>query len=250
MNKTERTEGSSRGRIVLLIVLLILAVIAGWVAARLFAGPAAGDRAQVEGIVREYILANPEIIPEAMDNLQRKQNVANLGPVREAVEKPFPGAVLGNPAGKVTLVEFTDFACGFCRRSLDDVDALIAANPDLKVVIREMPILSPQSADAARMGLAAAEQGKYPAFHRAMFEAGQPDPGSIASAARAAGLDMAKAQQAAQTPRIEQELAGNVELARRIGFSGTPTWIVGDQIINGAVGREQLAEAINAARGG
>jgi len=112
-----------------------------------------------------------------------------------------------------------------------------------------MPILSPQSAAAARMGLAAAEQGKYAEFHRAMFEAGQPDPASIAAAAKAAGLDLSKAQQAAKAPRIDQELASNIDLAGKIGFSGTPTWIVGDQVINGAVGREQLAEAIEAARG-
>jgi protein-disulfide isomerase len=249
MDGNEPKGGGGPLRIALLIALVILAGVAGWYAERMFSGPVAGDRAEIEGIVREYILANPEILPEAMENLQRKQAVANLGPLREAVERPFPGAILGNPDGKVTLVEFTDFACGFCRRSLDDVDALIAANPDLRVVIREMPILSPQSADAARMGLAAAEQGKYAAFHRAMFEAGQPDPASIAAAAKTAGLDLAKAQQVAKTPRVEQELASNVNLAGKIGFSGTPTWIVGDQVINGAVGREQLAEAIEAARG-
>jgi protein-disulfide isomerase len=249
MDRTERTGGDGPLRIALLIALVVLAGLAGWFAERILSGPAAGDRAEIEGIVREYILANPEILPEAMDNLQRKQNSANLGSVREAVEQPFPGAILGNPEGSVTLVEFTDFACGFCRRSLDDVDALIAANPDLRVVIREMPILSPQSAAAARMGLAAAEQGKYAEFHRAMFEAGQPDPASIAAAAKAAGLDLSKAQQAAKAPRIDQELASNIDLAGKIGFSGTPTWIVGDQVINGAVGREQLAEAIEAARG-
>lgn len=249
MDAAKHSESSGPLRIALLIALVVLAGIAGWYAERMLSGPAAGDRAEIEGIVREYILANPEILPEAMENLQRKQNSANLGAVREAVERPFPGAVLGNPEGKVTLVEFTDFACGFCRRSLDDVDALIEANPDLKVVIREMPILSPQSAAAARMGLAAAEQGKYAAFHRAMFEAGQPDPASIVAAAKTAGLDLDKAQQAAKTPRIEQELAANIDLAGKIGFSGTPTWIIGDQVINGAVGRDQLAEAIEAARG-
>jgi hypothetical protein len=81
---------------------------------------------------------------------------------------------MGNPAGKVTLVEFTDFACTYCRRSVGDVDALIAANPDLKVVVRELPIIAPASEPAARMGLAAAAQGKYAAFHKAMFAGDAP----------------------------------------------------------------------------
>ncbi|PEQ12198.1 disulfide bond formation protein DsbA [Novosphingobium sp. PC22D] len=250
MNGVEGTGGKSALGIGLVIALVLLAAIAGWFAERVLAGPGARDRAAIEDVVREYILANPEIIPEAMDNLRRKESRASLGAIRDEVERPFPGAILGNPQGKVTLVEFTDFACGFCRRSMEDVEALIAENPDLKVVIRELPILSPQSAEAARMGLAAAEQGKYAAFHRAMFEAGQPDPAAIEAAARTAGLDIDRARKTAKTPRVEQELASNVDLAGKLGFSGTPSWVVGDEVITGAVGREALAEAIETARGG
>jgi protein-disulfide isomerase len=156
--------------------------------------------------------------------------------------------VLGNPAGKTVLVEFTDFACTYCRQSVADVEALVRENPDLKVVIREFPILSPLSADAARMGLAAAVQGKYAAFHHAMFEAGRPDPAAIAAAARAAGLDAAKAKALIATPEIEAELNRNVDFARQLGFNGTPSWVVGDEILSGAVGKERLAEAIAKAR--
>jgi protein-disulfide isomerase len=147
----------------------------------------------------------------------------------------------------VTLVEFTDFGCTYCRQSVADIEALIAANPDLRVVIRELPILSPQSADAAKMALAAAEQGKYAAFHRAMFAAGRPGPETIAAAAKAAGLDMDRARKTIADPRVEAELERNVDFARQLGFNGTPSWIAGEQLLSGAVGKDRLAEAIEAA---
>ncbi|MDE8653818.1 DsbA family protein [Novosphingobium album (ex Liu et al. 2023)] len=252
MQKADRKPRANAGKIALVALLVVLAGVAGWFAERIVSGPAASlsgrDRQAIETVVHDYILAHPEILPEAMDNLQAKQGRAQLSGVRKEVETPFPGAVMGNPQGTVTLVEFTDFACGYCRRSVADVDALIARNPDLRIVIRELPILSPQSADAARMALAAAEQGKYTAFHKAMFAAGQPDPATIEAAARAAGLDMARARATAASPRVERELNDNVELARQLGFGGTPSWVVGDAMIAGAVGMDQLSQAIATAR--
>lgn len=247
------TERTSRGlRVALIAALVLLAAGMGWFAQRILADPldtlSAGDRRAIEGVVREYILAHPEIIPEAMQNLQNKQSSEQLASVRDTVEEPYPGAVLGNPEGSVTLVEFTDFACGYCRRSVQDIDALIAANPDLRVVVRELPILSPHSEDAARMALAAAEQGRYARFYRAMFAAGQPGPEAIAAAARQAGLDMTVANEAIESPRIQQELDKNMALARQLGFNGTPSWVVGDSLISGAVGADQLLEAIKTVR--
>ncbi len=178
-------DQTGRGNRVLFAILAVLLTLGGgaagwyWQSRQASAVPA-GDRAAIEQIVREYILDHPEILPEAMDNLRKRENAKQLSGISAEVMKPFPGAVLGNPDGKVTLVEFTDFACTFCRQSVADVEALIAANPDLKVVIRELPILSPHSVAAARMALAAADQGKYRAFHNAMYAAGQPDEATIA----------------------------------------------------------------------
>ncbi len=247
-----------RGAIFALAAVLLLLVggLAGWFwqGQRMAADPAAGiadrDRAAIEQVVREYILAHPEILPEAMENLQQKDTVRRLAGVREQVEAPFPGAVLGNPRGKVTLVEFTDYACTYCRQSVADVDALVAANPDLRVVIRELPILSPASAEAAKMALAAAAQGRFAQFHRAMFAAGRPDTATIDAAARAAGVDVARARRDMAAPVFDAELRRNLELARQLGFDGTPSWVVGDTVLAGAVGRDRLAEAIEAARGG
>lgn len=223
--------------------ILLLGFAGGW------AAQTTGlTRGATENTVREYLLAHPEVLPQAMERLHAKEQAKRLGPIREQVKTPFPGAVLGNPKGSVTLVEFSDFACGFCRQSVMEVNALIAENPDLKVVMREFPILSEESVQAARMGLAAAEQGKYEAFHLAMFEAGRPSAQTIAAAAAKAGLDMARADKFKSSPAVEAELSRNVAIAEQLGFSGTPSWVVGDQAFSGALGRDELAKAIAAAR--
>jgi len=214
------------------------------------AGIDARQRGAIEALVRAYILDHPEILPEAMDKLQARETASRLAPLRGAIETPFPGAVLGNPAGKVTLVEFTDFACTYCRSSVGDVEALLGANPDLRVVVRQLPIIAPESEPAARMGLAAAAQGKYAAFHKAMFSGERPSATSIAAAARAAGLDSAGADAFARQPGVHEELERNLGFARQLGINGTPAWSVGGQLIAGAVGREQLQKAIDDARKG
>ena len=208
------------------------------------------DKAAVEQTVREYILAHPEILPEAMENLRKRETDKQLGAVGDKLEVPFPGAVLGNPNGTVTLVEFTDYACGYCRKSVPDVEALIAANPDLRVVIRELPIIAPTSADAARWSLAAAEQGRFPAFHKAMFAAGRTDLPSIETAAQAAGLDMDRARRFIDDPRVKAELSANLDFARQLGIDGTPSWVVGDQLLAGAVGKDALHQAVGEVRSG
>ena len=214
------------------------------------AGIDARQRSAIEALVRATILDHPEILPEAMDKLQAREAEARLAPLRGAIETPFPGAVLGNPAGKVTLVEFTDFACTYCRSSVGDVEALLGANPDLRVVVRQLPIIAPESEPAARMGLAAAAQGKYAAFHKAMFTGERPSATSIAAAARVAGLDSAGADAFTRQPGVHEELERNLGFARQLGINGTPAWSVGGQLIAGAVGREQLQKAIDDARKG
>jgi len=240
---TQRATGGSR--IALVIALMAVAGVGGWFAHRQLAP--ATDKAAIEQIVRATILEHPEILPEAMENLQRNQGRDQLAQVREPVRRPFPGAVLGNPDGAVTLVEFTDFACGYCRKSVPDIAALAKANPDLRIVIRELPIISPHSAAAARMALAAAEQGKYQPFHDAMFAAGQLDPATIEAAARTAGLDLDRAHKVAASAPVTAEIRQNMALAQKLGFQGTPSWVAGDQLIAGAVGVDKLAEAVKAA---
>lgn len=229
------------------VALLLAGGAVGWAVKSGRSG--AIDEADFGKRVHAYIVEHPEVLVEAAEKLKTQGSEKQLADIAEQVEKPFPGAILGNPAGSVTLVEFTDFACTYCRASLADLEAVIAANPDLKVVIRELPIIAPTSPDAARWGLAAAEQGKYPAFHKAMFAAGRTDPASIESAARAAGLDLDRARSFAQDPRVSAEIEANVGFARKLGIDGTPSWVVGEQLITGAIGREGLSKAVAAARG-
>jgi protein-disulfide isomerase len=222
---------------------LIVALAAGFAGAALWDVTGLGGRA-----TRDYLLANPEILPDAMDVLQQREQAALIEPLRSELETPFPGAVLGNPRGTVTLVEFSDYACTYCRQSLADVAALIAANPDLRVVIREYPILAPESVEAARMALAAAQQGKFAAFHDAMYRLGPPSDASIDAAAREAGVDIARADAAIASGAFDSQLQANAALASRLGISGTPGWVVGRRALNGAVGEDAMAEAIEEAR--
>ncbi|BEU98928.1 DsbA family protein [Novosphingobium olei] len=243
------TSPALRSTLLFALPALLIGLGAGWwLQGRSALG--AGDRAAMESVVHDYILDHPEILPEAMDRLQARENQARIAPMRGALETPFPGAVLGNPQGKVTLVEFTDFACTYCRKSVADVAALIRANPDLRVVVRELPIIAPESEPAARMGLAAAAQGKYAAFHQAMFSGARPSSESIAAAARAAGVDLAAAQTFAARGDVQQELERNLGFARQLGINGTPAWLIGKDMIAGAVGPERLQQAIDAARKG
>jgi protein-disulfide isomerase len=229
------------------IALLLVGGAVGWAVQSSRSGSL--DEAEFGKRVHAYIVDHPEVLVEAAEKLKTQGSKDQLADVADAIEKPFPGAVLGNPNGSVTLVEFTDFACTYCRASLADVEAVIAANPDLRVVIRELPIIAPTSGDAARWGLAAAEQGKYPAFHKAMFAAGRTDLASIESAARAAGLDLDRADKFIRDPRVSAEIEANIGFARKLGIDGTPSWVIGEQLITGAIGRKGLAKAVAEARG-
>jgi protein-disulfide isomerase len=225
------------------LVTTVLAVLGG------FAGAAAWDFSGLGGhATRDYLYAHPEVLPEAMSRYQAQQRQAQLAPVRDQLQTPFPGAVLGNPNGKVTLVEFSDYACSYCRASVADVQQLIAANPDLRVVVREYPILRPESVDAARMGLAAAQQGKFAAFHEAMYALGPPTRQTIEQAARQAGVDLAQANKAIAGGLYDSFLKANIALGNRIGIDGTPGWVIGDRIIDGAVGLATLGGAVEEAR--
>ncbi len=226
-----------------LLLTALAALVFGFAGAAAFWWSGLGGQA-----TRDYLLANPEILPDMAERLQQREAEKRLAEVADEVVRPFPGAILGNPQGEVTLVEFSDYGCTYCRLSAPDVKALIAANPELRVVVREWPIFE-GSEGASRMALAAASQGKFAQFHDAMYAHAPPTEASVAVAARAAGLDMDKARGFMSSPEVEFELGKNQELARRLGFEGTPSWVVGSRLFFGAVGRERLAEAIAAAQG-
>lgn len=211
----------------------LLALVFGFLGAALWSYAGLADNR-----TRAYLLANPDLLPEMAQAYEEQEAGKRLAAMGDEVFAPFPGAVLGNPAGKRVLVEFTDYNCPYCEASLKDVQRLVDEDPDLKVVIREWPIFE-GSDQASRMALAAGLQGKYRAFHEAMFATGD-----VAAAARAAGLDMARAEADAASQAVSTEIARNLDLARSLGFTGTPAWIAGDKPIGGAVGYDRLKAAL------
>ncbi len=186
--------------------------------------------ARIDGHVKSYILDHPEVIPQAMKQLQLREAQAMVARNRAALETPFAGAWAGAPRGDVTLVMFSDYACGYCRASLPDIERLLREDKGLKVVWREVPILGPRSEAAAKAALNAATQGRYLEVHRSLFAKGQ------------------SAVPPADTPAITRELQGNIALARALGVSGTPTFVIGDRVMQGAVGYDALKRAIAEAR--
>lgn len=202
------------------------------------------DRAAIEAIVHDYILAHPDIIPQALERLQSRETAAAVRSEMGPITTPFAGAWAGNPHGDVTLVMFTDYACGYCRASAPMIERLLATDPKLRVVWREIPVLGPDSEAAARLALAAARAGRYPAFHRALFAGGQPDAVHRAAAARAAGLDSAQVAAADSDPAISREIDNNLALAARLRIEGTPAFVIGDTLLNGAGSYERLARQI------
>ncbi len=212
------------------------------------AGAAPVDKATA-AMVREAILADPQVIPDAINRLQQMEVEKLLASNREAIETPFAGAWTGAEDADVVLVEFFDYNCPYCRQSIADVDRLLKEDPKLKVVFRDLPVLGPDSERFARASLSAAEQGRYRRFYTDVF-AGQ---GSLSQErlirhVRAAGLDEARVAQDLSSKAITAEVQKNLDLGRALGLTGTPSYVVGNRILSGAVGYDELKKAIGEAR--
>ena len=199
-----------------------------------------------EKMVRDALLSNPEMIIEAGDALRDRQFAQTLAPIRASLETPFHSSWKGAAKPEVTLTYFFDYACGYCRQSNPDIERLLAEDKGLRVIYRELPILGPESVEAARVSLAASKAGKFVQYHDALYAAGRPGPDTIAVAARAAGVSA----QPVGDPAQEAELRANMGLAGQLGATGTPLFVVGDRVINSAVGYEELKKAVAAARKG
>ena len=197
-----------------------------------------------ERMVREAMLEHPDILVDASDALRDRQYAPTLAARRASIETPFYSSWKGAAAPKVTLTYYYDYACGFCRKSNPDIERLIAENKDLRVVYRELPILGPDSLAASRVALAASKAGRFAAFHDALSAAGRPTPQTIAAAAAAAGVPA----EPRDAPDQEAELKQNFQVAGQLGATGTPLFVVGDRVMNSAVGFEVLKDAVADAR--
>lgn len=207
-------------------------------------GVSSKDRAAIERIVHDYIMEHPEILPEAMEALRDREVGKAVAANRSTIETPFAGAWEGSATPDVTLVEFFDYACGYCRASIPVIDRLLKEDPKLRIVYREFPVLGPDSEVAAKVSLAAAKAGKYGAFHRALFAQGRPEARAVSGVAKQLGIDPG----AGNTPDATRELANNMELQRALNLTGTPSWVIGNKVLSGAVGYDALKAAIAEAR--
>lgn len=226
-----------------LLISAGIALICGFGGAAAFNATGLG-----EARTKDYLLSNPEILPQMAEAYQRQEAERRLAGIADQVMGEFPGAVLGNPEGSKTLVKFTDYNCGFCRATRPDIDRLVAEDPELRVVIREWPIFR-GSEVASRMGLAAAMQGKFAEFHEAMFELTPATPASVEQAAIQAGLDIEQARIDIGSDQVSAEIAKNNALAAQLGFGGTPSWVTSNAAFEGAVGYAALKDAVDKAGG-
>ena len=228
----------------------------------LAAGFDAAQRGEIEKIIREYLIANPQVLQDVMMELEKRQAAMDSqrqqAAVRENAKDLFSSSrhvVVGNPQGNVTMVEFFDYNCGYCKRAMDDMNALLKNDRNLKVVLKEFPVLGPGSVEAAKVATAARIQDKtgkkYLDFHqRLMGGRGQADKARALAAAKDAGYDVAKIEKDLESEEVKASLAESFKLAQALGLNGTPSYVIGDKVIIGAVGLEALQEGINTARCG
>jgi protein-disulfide isomerase len=217
----------------------------------------ADQRKEIEAIVKDYLRTHPDVLIDAMqaadDKLKAdakdKAQQALIAHRRELLEDPL-SPVAGNPKGDVTLVEFFDYRCPYCKQVEPALEKLVGADHQLRFIYKEFPVLGPDSETAAHVALAARKQGKYDAFHRAMMATGgHIDEAVIYKVAASAGLDVDRLRQDMKSPDVESELKANFALADDLDISGTPAFIVGDTIVPGAMSPDALKQLIATARG-
>jgi protein-disulfide isomerase len=220
------------------------------------------QKGEIQKIVREYLLANPDVLEEVSAELNKRQAVAEAAKQASAVKKHSDalfnsprGVVLGNREGDVNFVEFFDYNCGYCKRAMIDMMDLMKADPKVRVVLKEFPVLGQGSVEAAQVGVAVRMQDpsgkKYLDFHQKLLNSrGQIDKAKAVAAAKESGLDMQRLEKDMASAEIKATLEENFKMAEDMGLNGTPSYVIGQQVVVGAVGLPSLQEKIAIARCG
>ncbi|MDQ0314780.1 DsbA family protein [Amorphus orientalis] len=237
------------------LTLLLTLVFAGLTAPAFAAEFSDGEKTEIETIVRDYLLANPEVLEEAFSNLQERRRAEESQAQQQAVTdnrslllNSSRQAVIGNPDGDVTLVEFFDYNCGYCRRANDDLKRLIDENPDLRVVLKEFPVLGPPSVEAAQVAIAVNDVApdRYGEFHDTLISSdGRVDGAAALALVREMGIDTAAVEAAMEDDNVQATIEEVYGLANALGLTGTPSYVVGDSVMVGAVGFETLQAEVN-----
>ncbi|MBL8203891.1 MAG: thioredoxin domain-containing protein [Blastocatellia bacterium] len=209
----------------------------------------------IEKIVREYLLKNPEVLREAMQALQAKEEKAkseliakNLKALKSEIYSDQDSPTIGNPHGDVSVVVFFDYNCGHCRNSLPNLASLTATDKSVRIVYKEFPIMSPNSEIVARAALAAKQQGKYLEFHQALLETDEVGEAAVKLISEKLNLNAEQLQKDMNDAKMAEALSRNAKLATSLEIAGTPAYIIGDQIIPGAIDTNSLSEMVAAER--
>jgi len=214
------------------------------------------QKAAIEKIVRDYLMEHPEVILQAVDAMQERQKTAEAEQARKALTENKQellrnpaDPVIGNPQGDVTVVEFFDYQCGYCKAVQADTQSLIKGDPKLRFVLKEFPILGPASLVASKAALASRGQGKYVEFHNAlMAQRGQLDEAVIMRLAKSVGLDTDRLKKDMESPDVLKVIAANQALAEKLSIRGTPAFVFGDELVPGAIKLDDMKRLTDAAR--
>jgi len=241
------------------VIALVLAVLAGLgvIGLALYPGMANGPTTpDIERVVHSYIVGHPEVLQEAVAVLRKRQSKEAADQDRKllaenhgALYGSAGSVVAGNPDGDVTIIEFFDYNCPYCKEVFPTLERLQASDPNVRFLFREFPILAPSSLTASRAALAAVRQGRYVALHNALMSTpGHLSDEAIMDIAQRLGLDMNRLRTDMRDPAIDRALSGNLKLAQTLGLTGTPSFVIGDTILRGLASYDKLESLIKAAR--
>jgi protein-disulfide isomerase len=260
---TDQARRSRRFSVWIAVLVALLAAVAAWIvfdpgfrSARLAISMWGMSQDEFDRRVRDYLMENPEVIIQSVQELEARQQRADLNAVQDVLQaraeeifRDPNSPVGGNVQGDVSLVEFFDYNCPYCRKMAPVLLEAEKADPQLRIVFKEFPILGPGSEFAARAALAAQRQGRYEAFHHALMGAKQKvDEDSVLAIAAEVGLDAQRLKADMQDPSIQVAIDRNLALAAALRITGTPGFVVGDQILRGATELTVLEDLITQAR--
>ena len=202
----------------------------------------------VKELVKSYLVENPQVVIDAIQAwkenqaaLQLEQQKKALTVLNETLKEDKTTPFLGNEKARSIVVEFSDYNCPYCKRTYPGIRELLAADADIKIIMMEFPVLGPMSEYAAKAALAAHIQGKYAAFHEGMMDTGtRLDEEGVLGVAQKVGLDMVRLNKDMNSPEVTKQLESNAQMARMLGISGTPAFVIGDQLVPGAISKDKL----------
>ena len=219
-------------------------------------GPFSAEQKQaIEQIIRDYLIGNPEILIEVSRELEKRQAMQQAAEQKRVIlekrDKIFSSPtdfVLGNPNGDITVVEFFDYNCPYCKRAFSEVMELVKSDSNIKMVFKEFPILGEGSVSAAKAAMASLRQGKYLEFHMALMQARQVNEDNLFKIAERVGLDVDRLKKDMESPEIDAAIKQTSDIAQELGITGTPVFIVDATVNVGLLRHEELSQLVNEAR--